>query len=130
MARSIAALVFIFGLCVSLRAEPVCVACEEPAAIYTCSFDPSLRDASLKLGRAIDGHVCEKVLAKTGPHARCRLMETSAPCEGRERTVTLADYQVAMAGDVESTYQPGMLEIARRRVYATWVCVTSMFNDC
>jgi hypothetical protein len=35
-----------------------------------------------------------------------------------------------MAGDVESTYQPGMLEIARRRVYATWVCVTSMFNDC
>jgi len=130
MLRIIAATILILSLTASLRSEEVCIACDEPAATYACTFDQAMRDVTLNLGSAVQGHVCEKVLAQAGPHAGCRLIETVEPCNGIARTVTLADYQQAMAGDVESTYQPGVLELARRKVYATWVCVTSMFNDC
>jgi len=130
MARTITALFVGLSLCSPLKAEPVCVACEKPAATYACSFDQSLRDLSPDLGLKVQGHVCEKVLAKTGAHANCQIVEAQAECPGSARTVTLADYQGAMAGDVETTYEPGVLELARRQVYATWVCMTSMFNNC
>lgn len=118
------------GHCASLGAQPVCIACEQPAATYSCTLDQSLRDLSPNLGRKVQGHVCEKVLVKSTPHGKCRLIEPEAPCEGVARSVTLADYQDAIAGDVETTYEPGMLELARRKVYATWVCMATMFDDC
>jgi hypothetical protein len=114
----------------SLGAQPVCISCEKPSATYSCTLDQSLRDLSPNLGRKVQGHVCEKVLAKSAPHGKCRLIEAEAACEGVARSVTLADYQGAIAGDVETTYEPGMLELARRKVYATWVCMATMFNDC
>ena len=49
---------------------------------------------------------------------------------GLERTVTVTDYQRAMAGNGESTYEVGAFEIARRSVHDTWLCVASMFKDC
>jgi hypothetical protein len=51
-------------------------------------------------------------------------------CEGLPRTVTVTDYQRAIAGTDESTYEVGAFEVARQGVHDTWLCVTSMFKDC
>jgi hypothetical protein len=131
MLRIIVATCLCLSVPASLRAGETCVACEKPAATYRCTFEEPTRNQKFQVGDLVKGDVCEKVLATQGPHERCKILPDSGkPCDGLARTVTLTDYQRLLAGDGESTYQPGMLEIARRNVYATWVCVTSLFNDC
>jgi len=130
MVRTIAASCLILALSASLSAGEVCVACDKPAAVYRCTLEQPTRNANLQLGEKAERHVCEKVLATTGPHESCQIVLDAKPCNGVARTVTLTQYQQAIAGDGESTYQPGVLELARRSVNATWVCVTSLFNDC
>ena len=130
MLRVSAAACLIFGLCASVRAGEVCVACDKPAATYRCTFEQATRDAKFQLGDTAQRFVCEQMLAKSGPHESCRIALDREPCEGVPKTVTLADFQKVVADGEGSTYQPGVLEIARRNVNATWVCVTSLFNDC
>jgi hypothetical protein len=131
MLRIIVATCLCLSLMASLRADEVCVACEKPGATYRCTFEEPTRNRKFQIGELVQGEICPKVLAMQGPHAGCKILPAAAePCDGVARTVTLTDYQRLLAGDGESTYQPGVLEIARRNVYATWVCVTTLFNDC
>jgi hypothetical protein len=130
MLRVIAAACLILSLSASVRAGEVCVACDKPAARYRCTFEQATRDAKFQLGDTAQRFVCEQVLAKSGPHETCRIALDAQPCDGAAKTVTLADLQKVMADGEGSTYQPGVFEIARRNVNATWVCVTSLFNDC
>jgi hypothetical protein len=111
-------------------AEELCVACQEPAATYRCSVEqPSEKH---KLGGSLEQEVCTKVLAKKGPHQKCQVapVPPGGQCQGAERSVTVTDYQRAMAASGEATYEVGAFEIARRNVHDTWQCVTSMFKDC
>ncbi len=131
MLRIVALAFFIGGLSASLSAGEVCVACDKPTATYLCTLEKPTRDAKAQLEQAAERHICETVLTKIGPHGACRTIEQAAPCAGVPRTVTLTDYQRAIAGDGgESTYQVGVFELARQKVYATWVCVASLFNNC
>ena len=71
--------------------------------------------------------MCSKVLAQKGEHKKCALLPVAegGKCEGFERTVTVTDYQRALRRPVaRSTYEVGALEIARRNVHDTWLCVT------
>lgn len=115
---------------ISASADEICIACEQPAATYRCAIEqPSEK---YKVGGELAQEICSKVLAKKGAHQKCQL--TAVPedgkCDGAERTVTVTDYQRAIAGPGESTYEVGALEIARRNVHDTWLCVMSMFKDC
>ena len=90
-----------------VRSSELCLVCEEPAASYRCNVErPSTR---FDLGEDIEREICAKVLAKQGEHGKC---------------------QRVVSGNGESTYEVGALEIARRNVHNTWLCVTSMFKDC
>jgi hypothetical protein len=131
MLRLIAVAGFVLLASAPSRADEVCVACEEPAAIYRCSVE-SLPQQANKLGLAdkAQGEMCQTVLAKNGQHSSCSVVADGKTCEGSARTVTLSDYQRAIAGDNEITYQPGMLEIAQHNVVKTWVCISSLFQDC
>lgn len=120
------------GACaiLSAQAEELCLACEEPAATYRCTIEqPSEKH---KLGANIEQEICAKVLAKKGAHHKCHVATVPADgkCVGAERLVTMSDYQRAMSGSGETTYEVGAFEVARRNVHDTWVCVTSMFKDC
>ena len=118
-----------FGL-LPVAAEQLCVSCEGPAASYRCTVEqPS---GKVTLGNGIDAEICSKVMANKGSHAKCRVVAVAASggCEGPERTVNLTDYQRAIGDSDESTYEVGALEIARRNVHNTWLCVASMFKDC
>lgn len=114
-----------------LGAAEVCVVCDKPLATYRCSVEP-LPQKAYKLGLAdkAQTEMCQTVLAKTGEHAACRVVTDGKPCDGSARMVTLADYQRAIAGDTEVTYQPGVLELAQRNAEKTWVCIASLFTDC
>jgi hypothetical protein len=112
------------------NAGEICVACEQPAATYSCNIEqPSEKH---QVGGDLANEICSKVLANKGGHQKCQVtpVPQEGKCPGGERTVTLTDLQRAMAGPGESTYEVGALEIARRNVHDTWLCVTSMFKDC
>ncbi len=114
----------------ALQADEMCVACERPAATYRCSFEQTARDHQLDLGVAAEAHICENVLRQAGPHASCKIIQGPEPCNGAQRTVTMADYQKLVASDGHSTYQQGVLEKAQRSVSSTWDCLASLFGDC
>jgi hypothetical protein len=76
-----------------LRAGEICVACDKPAATYRCTFEQATRDAKFQVGETAQRHVCEQILAKTGPHERCRTALDVQPCDGAIRTVNLAEVQ-------------------------------------
>jgi hypothetical protein len=130
MLRIIVATFVCLSITASLRAGEICLACEKPAATYRCTFEEPTRNQKVQIGDLVQDDVCAKVLAAQGPHEGCKILPAGQTCDGLPRTVTISDYQKIFAGDGESTYQPGVLEIARRNVYATWVCVTTLFNDC
>lgn len=131
MPRLLAAVCCFLGLSAPLGASEVCVVCDKPAATYRCTLEQVTRDAKFQLGANAQRLACETVLAKSGAHARCAVVDDAkAPCEGPQRTVTVHDLQQIAAGDGEQTYQPGVFEIARRNVYATWICVSSLFKEC
>lgn len=120
------------GMCAALpaRAAEVCLACDEPVATYRCTVEqPSEK---YKLGGTLEQEICAKVLAKKGTHQKCHLATPpeGKACEGAERVVSVTDYQRAISGTAESTYEVGALEIARRNVHDTWTCMLSMFKDC
>ena len=82
-----------------------------------------------RLGNSVQRHVCEKVLERT--HEKCRVVPDTEPCNGVAKVVTITEYQQAIAGgEGAPTYEPSALEKAKRSMQATWVCVTSLFNDC
>lgn len=126
--------IFLASLCavaaMSARAAELCVACEQPAATYRCTVEQPSEKYSL--GNELEAQVCSKVLAQKGEHKKCSLAPVAegGKCEGLERTVTVTDFQRAMAANGESTYEVGAFEIARRNVHDTWLCVSSMFKDC
>jgi hypothetical protein len=113
-----------------VAAEQLCVSCEGPAASYSCAVEqpPGKRT----LGSTIEAEICTKVMASKGPHSKCQVVSVGdgAKCAGPERTVSVTDYQRAIGDSEESTYEVGALEIARRNVHNTWLCVASMFKDC
>jgi len=128
----VASFCFVSGALVALpvRGAELCLACEQPQASYRCSVErPSTK---FDLGNDIEQEICIKVLTKQGEHAKCHRIEVpeGGSCEGPARAVTLTDYQRIAGGNGESTYEVGALEIARRNVHNTWLCVTSMFKDC
>lgn len=111
-------------------AHELCVACDQPVATYRCTVEqPS---GKIDLGATLEEQICSKVLEKKGAHKKCHLaaVPQGGTCEGLQRTVTITDYQRAIAGPGEPTYEVGALETARRNVHDTWRCVTSMFKDC
>lgn len=111
-------------------AGELCLACEEPAASYRCTVEqPSEK---FNLGDGIEQEICSKVLAKKGPHQKCKAVAVpeGGKCDGAQRTVTVTDYQRVISATGEPTYEVGAFEIARRNVHDTWQCVTSMFKDC
>jgi hypothetical protein len=131
MQRFLAAACLLLSLSASLGASEVCVVCDKPAATYRCTLEQVTRDAKFQLGANAQRLACETVLAKTGPHEHCNVVtDVKLPCDGPQRTVTVHDLQQLVAGDGHQTYQPGVFEIARRNVYATWICVSSLFKDC
>jgi hypothetical protein len=113
-----------------LRAAELCVACEQPAATYRCSVE--LPSDKYNIALQLQGEMCAKVLAKNGAHQKCTLLPVAegGKCEGLARSVTVTDYQRALASAGEETYEVGALEKARRNVHDTWLCMTSMFKDC
>jgi len=118
------------AVAVTAKAGELCVACEEPSATYRCSIEQPSEKYQVKGPLAAE--VCAKVLAKKGAHHKCHIAEVpeGGACAGAERVVTVTDYQRAVSDGGESTYDVGALEIARRNVHDTWLCVTSMFKDC
>jgi hypothetical protein len=126
--------IFLASLCavgvMSAHAAELCVACQEPAATYRCTVEQPSDKYSL--GTDLETQICSKVLAQKGAHKNCALVPVAegGKCEGLERTVTVTDYQRALGARGESTYEVGAFEIARRNVYDTWLCVSSMFKDC
>lgn len=121
----------ILGLPGPAGAGEVCVACQKPAATYRCSVEAPAQAARFELDGGVLGHVCETVLAKKYGHEKCAAIEDSAgPCDGVARTVTVTDYARATADSSTPTYQPGAHELARSAVHSTWVCITSLFQDC
>jgi hypothetical protein len=121
---------FIAGSAASLGAAEICVACEGPAATYRCSVEGLPEGKNQALANEVQVHACEKVLAKLERHSGCRANLAAATCAGKSRVVTLTDYQRAIAGDVETTYEPGAIERAKRGMQSAWTCVTSFFSDC
>jgi len=122
--------VAVIGAAGIAHAAEVCLSCQEPAATYLCTVEqPSEKYA---LGSTLEQEMCGKVLAKSGGHKKCQLVQVpeGGTCEGARRTVTLTDYQRAIGNAAESTYEEGALEVARRNVHNTWLCVLSMFKDC
>jgi hypothetical protein len=129
MIRTLAAVCLVVCLSGSLEASEVCVACQGPAATYRCSLDRSTIDSRIKLGEFADQKVCEKVLSRLGPHGTCKMVELQ-PCNGKTRSVTLAEYQRALTDNNEQTYQPSVLEKAQSGMSKTWGCVSSLFKNC
>jgi hypothetical protein len=133
-AAAVLAAFFAVPLAGALMAAEVCVACTKPDAIYRCDLEPFLKKDKYGIEDKAGGHVCETVLAKEGAHAGCHVVLDAKTCTGTLRTITLTDYQRAMAGDVEDTYDPGLIEKTRRNVQSTWNstwnCVSSLFADC
>jgi hypothetical protein len=113
-----------------LRAAELCVVCEQPAATYRCSVE--LPSDKYNIALQLQGEMCAKVLAKNDAHQKCTLLPVAegGKCEGLARSVTVTDYQRALAPAGEETYEIGALEKARRNVHDTWLCMTSMFKDC
>lgn len=131
MFRLIASACLIVGLSGPLVAEEVCIVCDEPQASYRCDAELPTNAGNTELRATVGAKACTTVLAKAGGHKACHPIKSEEPCEGSLRAVTLTDYQRAIAGDGQaSTYEPGALEIARRNVHDTWICVTSLFGDC
>jgi hypothetical protein len=130
MLRAIGLALVCASAAVAARAGEVCLVCDEPAASYRCIVEEA--STRYKLGAELQQEICTKVLAKQGPHQACRRVDVAEgkTCEGNPRTVSVTDYQRAMTANGESTYEVGALEIARRNVHDTWLCVTSMFKDC
>jgi hypothetical protein len=126
--------IFFASLCaasaVSARAAELCVACQEPAVTYRCTVEQPSDKYSV--GNDLATQICSKVLAQKGEHKNCALLPVveGGKCEGVERTVTVTDFQRALAANSQSTYEVGAFEIARRSVHDTWLCVSSMFKDC
>lgn len=121
---------FTLGSAASLGAAEVCVVCEGPAATYRCSVEGLPEGKNPAIASEVQVHACEKVLSKLERHSGCHANPAAATCEGKSRVVTLTDYQRAIAGDVETTYEPGAIERAKRGMQSTWTCVTSFFSDC
>jgi hypothetical protein len=123
-------LAYLLTALIPAHAQELCMSCSEPVASYRCSVEqPSEK---MQIGGKLAEEICSKVMEKKGGHAKCHVARIAAgdACDGPARTVTVTDYQRAIAGSGESTYEPGALEIARRNVQSGWVCVTSLFQDC
>ena len=129
MIKTIVAACLVVALTVSPRASEVCIACQTPAVTYRCTIDRTSLDSRIKIGEQAERKVCEKVLAKLGPHGECKAVDTQ-PCNGTQKSLTLADYQRALADSSEQTYQPSILEQAQLSMNKTWHCVSSLFKDC
>jgi hypothetical protein len=137
MLRIVATVGFCMSFSASLMADAVCVACDEPAASYRCTFESPVKSDKLKVGGLAQEHVCEKVLALANSHTRCRAIAAPAePCTGTWHTVTIGDYQrlTAKAEGEEITYEPGLIKRTQDgvqdSVQSTWTCISSLFGDC
>ncbi len=130
MHRAIVLVSFCAVSALSASADEICIACEQPAATYRCVVERPSEKYSL--GNDLEQEICTKVLAHKGAHQQCHVtpVPEGGACEGAQRIVTVTDYQRTLASSGESTYEVGALEIARRNVHDTWLCVTSMFKDC
>lgn len=136
MIKILAAACLIVAVSPSLEASEVCVACQNPVVTYRCAIDRTSLDTRIKVSDQTERKVCEKVLAKFGPHGECKAIDTQ-PCKGTLKSLTLADYQRALADNSEQTYQPNVIEQAQQGmsktwggVSKTWGCVSSLFKDC
>jgi hypothetical protein len=129
MIKTIVATGLVVALSTSPHAGEVCVACQSPTLTYRCAIDRTSLDSRIKIGEQMERKVCEKVLAKLGPHGDCKAVDTQ-PCNGSLKSLTLADYQRALADNSEQTYQPSVLEQAQHGMNKTWNCVSSLFKDC
>ncbi len=129
MIKTIVAACLVVALAASPQASEVCIACQGPVVTYRCSIDRTSLDSRIKIGEQTERKVCEKVLAKLGPHGECKAVDTQ-PCKGTLKSLTLADYQRALADNSEQTYQPSVLEQAQNGMSKTWNCVSSLFKDC
>ena len=129
MIKTIVAVGFVVALSASPQASEVCIACQNPVLTYRCAIDRTSLDSRIKIGEQTERKVCEKVLAKLGPHGECKAVDTQ-PCNGTLKSLTLADYQRALADSSEQTYQPSVLEQAQNGMSKTWTCVSSLFKDC
>ena len=129
MIKTIVAACLVVALSASPRASEVCIACQGPAVTYRCAIDRTSLDSRVKIGGQTERKVCERVLAKLGPHGDCKAVD-ARPCNGNLKALTLADYQRALADNSEQTYQPSVLEQAQQGMNKTWKCVSSLFKDC
>jgi len=70
-------------------AQEYCVACTGPEALYRCIVGG---EATAAARSARGQFLCIKELAKSGPHASCRVdRSSSGPCDGMPRTVMFSE---------------------------------------
>jgi hypothetical protein len=120
----------LMGFAFPLSAAEVCVVCDAPAKTYRCSVEGLPEGKNAAIEAEVRAHACEKVLVKLEHHGNCRSIPDAKTCDGKSRTITLTDYQRAIAGDVETTYEPGAFERAKQGMQSAWTCVASLFSDC
>ena len=128
-------------------AGEVCVSCLEPTATYRCTFDQERKLERLPYADDVLQHVCLKVLAKAGGHARCNINRQAVICDGIPKTVTLTDYEQAVAGGgsdaptkvegLGSRAAQSMTEQLKKAgdavggtVKKSWTCLSSLFKEC
>jgi len=82
-------ILLICALAPNASAQEYCVACTGPDALYRCIIGGDVTPAA----RSARGQfLCIKELAKSGPHASCRVDRSSTgPCAGVPRTVMFPD---------------------------------------
>jgi len=127
-------------------AEPICVACSAPDAVYPCALAHDGRlDRAANTPRAVEA-VCLKVLKKTGQHKACRVVpSTTSGCSGTPREISAQDYFAALSdSDTPSTVEgllPGAARTAQESLskagdaikgsaQSTWGCLSSLFANC
>lgn len=84
-ARWAAAAALLLGASDLARAEPVCVVCSGPDAVYRCQAGNS----ALKAGDARLGLACITEIARRDGHQSCSVNRRLTNCEGPERTISL-----------------------------------------
>ena len=122
-------------------AADYCVICTDPPAIYRCFLPKAIIFAHWQITDERAGRFCAKVLAKTEKHDHCAIKtDSSKPCDGTERILSLTDIERWSAGGQEPQ-PPTLLEKSTSAMSAAasnfahaakaaWACAKTLFKEC
>jgi len=118
-----------------------CVICTDPPATYRCFLPKANILARWQITDERAGRLCAKVLAKTEKHDHCAIKtDSSKPCDGTERILSLTDIERWSAGGQEPQ-PPSLLEKSTSAMSAAasnfahaakaaWICAKTLFKEC